>query len=191
MDKKPKRYRLEVPDLPQDEQHAGGVAVTASMNAAAVMEPLQKNLMGGKATFGGLLAGTNEEIERVQAGDLTGIEAMLIGQALSLQTMYASLTRKAVNQDYLANYQAHMNLALKAQAQSRATLQTLIELKHPRNPPTFIKQANVSHGPQQVNNGIPSPAQESPEAPSKLLEAEPSPVLDAPTKQPITQEKKQ
>ena len=45
-----------------------------------------------------------------------------------------------------------MGLALKAQAQSRATISALVDLKHPRQA-MFVKQANIAHGPQQVNNG--------------------------------------
>jgi hypothetical protein len=50
-------------------------------------------------------------------------------------------------------------LGLKAQAQCRATLQTLFEMKNPQ-PVAFVKQANIANGPQQVNNGVatePSP----------------------------------
>ena len=45
-----------------------------------------------------------------------------------------------------------MGLALKAQAQSRATISALVDLKFPRQA-TFVKQANIANGPQQVNNG--------------------------------------
>jgi hypothetical protein len=53
----------------------------------------------------------------------------------------------------LPQYQAYLALALKAQAQSRATISALVELKYPRQA-TFVKQANIAHGPQQVNNGM-------------------------------------
>jgi len=43
-----------------------------------------------------------------------------------------------------------MRLALKAQAQARATAETLSVIK---NPMPYIKQANIANGPQQVNNG--------------------------------------
>jgi hypothetical protein len=43
-------------------------------------------------------------------------------------------------------------LALKAQAQSRATIQALIELKYPKQT-NFVKQANIANGHQQINNG--------------------------------------
>ena len=44
-----------------------------------------------------------------------------------------------------------MGLAFKAQAQSRATISALVELKYPRQA-MFVKQANIAHGLQQVNN---------------------------------------
>ena len=46
-----------------------------------------------------------------------------------------------------------MNLALKAQAQSRATIQALVELKYPRQV-IVTQQANIANGHQQVNNGV-------------------------------------
>jgi hypothetical protein len=44
-----------------------------------------------------------------------------------------------------------MRFALKAQNQSRATLQALIQLKQPSQT-TFVRQANIAQGHQQVNN---------------------------------------
>ena len=44
-----------------------------------------------------------------------------------------------------------MRLALKAQSQSRATLEALAEIKNPRSV-AFVKQANIATN-QQVNNG--------------------------------------
>ena len=44
-----------------------------------------------------------------------------------------------------------MRLALKAQNQCRATLQALVQLKQPSQT-TFVKQANIAQGHQQVNN---------------------------------------
>ena len=44
-----------------------------------------------------------------------------------------------------------MRMALRAQNQCRATLETLSTIKNP--PVVFAKQANFANGPQQVNNG--------------------------------------
>ena len=61
-----------------------------------------------------------------------------------------------------------MRLALKAQSQCRATLETLATIKNP--PVVIARQANISSGPQQVNNG-PFPRAEGIEStPNELLE---------------------
>ena len=48
----------------------------------------------------------------------------------------------------------YMRLALKAQGQCRATVETLALLK---NPPVFARQANIAGGAQLVNNGTIQP----------------------------------
>ena len=96
-------------------------------------------------------------IERVQGGDMSDIEAMLVGQALTLQAMftkYGGLIN--ANTNNLKACQAVFNMAMKAQAQSRATVQALVELKYPKSV-VITKQANISHGHQQVNNGVDFP----------------------------------
>ena len=61
-------------------------------------------------------------------------------------------------------------LAVKAQNQCRMTLETLANIKNA--PAVFAKQANIAHGPQQVNNGaIPlAHATENDNQPNKVLE---------------------
>ncbi len=77
---------------------------------------------------------------------------MLYGQAMALETLFTSLARRAVSQEYMANMQTYLSLALKAQAQSRATLEALAEIKNPKQV-SIVKQANISGGHQQINNG--------------------------------------
>ncbi|MDX1915065.1 MAG: hypothetical protein SFU55_05730 [Methylophilus sp.] len=114
-----------------------------------------------------------DKITTIQAGDMQPIEAMLIGQAQALQTMFVSLGRQAACKTQLNQYTAFMNLALKAQSQSRATIQALTELKYPKQA-TFVKQANISNGHQQVNNTnnthAPAHASENSNQPNELLE---------------------
>lgn len=60
--------------------------------------------------------------------------------------------RAALNMgEHLQATDKYMRLAMKAQGQCRATLQTLGELKNPRQM-AFVKQANIANGYQQVNN---------------------------------------
>jgi hypothetical protein len=76
-----------------------------------------------------------------------------------------------------------MRPALKAQSQCRSTLEALAEIKNPK-PVAFVQQANIAHGPQQVNNGTvappaePSRAGESEKPPNKLLESRDDQRLD-------------
>lgn len=133
------------------EQALARAAVNSSVTGVAVIGAYQDNLMGKDLDASELLDSLRESCDRVKVGDLSDLEAMLVTQATALQTLFASLARRAANQDHLLRYQTFMGLALKAQAQSRATISALVDLKFPRQA-TFVKQANIAHGPQQVNN---------------------------------------
>jgi len=84
--------------------------------------------------------------------DMRHAEDMLLNQAHALQAMFCDLARSAKKQSSLAQIQTLTVLALKAQSQCRATLQTLSDVKYPKQA-TFINQANIA-GQQQVNNGV-------------------------------------
>lgn len=86
----------------------------------------------------------------VADGNLSAVEQMLLHQAVALQTMFMDLAVRAKGQQDLPAIQSLTQLALKAQSGSRATLQTLADIKNPR--PVFVRQTNVAHT-QQVNNG--------------------------------------
>ena len=104
------------------------------------------------------------EINRVNKDDLTGLVGMLVGQAHALQLMFTHLARRANGFEQLKQYQAFMGMALKTQAQSRATIQAIADLKFPRQV-IVTKQANISQGHQQVNNGD-APLQTMPAMPA-------------------------
>jgi hypothetical protein len=97
------------------------------------------------------------------------------------------LARRAASQEYLKQFETHLALALKAQAQCRATLTALADIKNPR-PVSFVQQANIANGPQQVNNGTAKPdqyaqahAEKSAVAQNELLEHQHGNTLDAGT----------
>jgi hypothetical protein len=68
--------------------------------------------------------------------------------------------------DSIPGFDANMRIALRAQSQCRATLETLAAIKNP--PIVYARQANITSGPQQVNNGVPAQAGENQIAQSKL-----------------------
>lgn len=134
----------------------------------------------------------NKSVEMVHDGDLKELEAMLVGQAKALQVMFASLARRASAQQYLKYYSTYMNLALKTQSQSRATIQAIVELKYPRQV-VVTQQANFSAGHQQVNNGatqrnldsnthVPTHAGKNQNEPNKLMESHHENIIEAQTK---------
>ena len=66
--------------------------------------------------------------------------------------IFTELSRRAALNlgEYPDAADRYLRLALKAQNQCRATLETLALIKSP--PTVFARQANIAHGPQQVNN---------------------------------------
>ena len=126
------------------------ILISPSIHAAVAIDAWGK--FAGEVKLGELVEDVREKVKRVQGGDMRLMEAMLYGQAMTLQTIFTNLARRAVNQEHLKQFQTHLTLALKAQAQCRSTLEALAEIKNPR-PVQFVKQANFANGHQQVNNG--------------------------------------
>jgi len=106
-------------------------------------------------------------------GDLTDAERMLMAQASTLDVIFHQLSRRAAAtvDRSLGTCDAYLRLALKAQSQCRATLEALSLVKNPQ-PVSIVRQANIAHGPQQVNNCPPSHsrAAEREIPPNELLE---------------------
>lgn len=88
----------------------------------------------------------------VNNNDMSEVEAMLMNQALALQTISARMMERAFAEHSVQTTEIAMKLALKAQSQARATLETLSNIKNP--PVVYARQANISHGHQQVNNEL-------------------------------------
>lgn len=92
------------------------------------------------------------KVLRVQNGDLSEVEAMLVAQAISLDAVFNELARRAATNfgQHLNVAETYLRLAFKAQSQCRATLETLAEVKHPKAV-TFVRQTNTATN-QQVHN---------------------------------------
>jgi hypothetical protein len=130
-----------------------------------------------------IIKALNEHTKAVHGGDLKFVEEMLVSQASTLNTIFGSLcfrSAKNIQAGYLEASDTYMRLALRAQSQSRATLETLATVKNP--PVVFAKQANIANGPQQVNNGEAVPVTvarvQNGNPPIKLLEHDHGKRLD-------------
>jgi hypothetical protein len=137
-------------------EHIAKVTLMPCTNAAAVVAEYSKAF--GEQDVQALMEQLRPHMNSVNNGDLQHCEAMLVGQAHALQSIFMNLSRRAVTQEYLKQFEMYLRLALKAQNQSRMTLETLAKIKNP--PVVFAKQANINQGSgnQQVNNGTPAPA---------------------------------
>ncbi len=157
-------------------------ATAANVPAAAVILDFAKPTWG-ELSLGDVLDSLNSHADKIKGGDLARVEAMLGGQAAALNTMFAELARRgAANMgQYIDAAETYLKLALRAQSQCRATLETFAAIKNP--PVVFAKQANIAHGPQQVNNNAASIARAEPieNPPSELLEHDHGQRLDTGT----------
>ncbi len=129
----------------------------------------------------------NEMIDQLKAqsaaihnDDLSRAESMLIAQAHTLDGLFAKLASHALTSNELGKLERYMKLALKAQSQSRATLQTLGDIKAPKQI-AFVKQANIGNQ-VQVNNNTTARARKKQNEPNELLEAHHGERLDTRTK---------
>lgn len=91
------------------------------------------------------------DVKDVNGGNLDKLEGMLTGQAEALNAMFNNFAKRAIHADVMPRLESYFRLALKAQAQCRATVEAIAEIKYPKSA-TFIRQANIAQQ-QQVNNG--------------------------------------
>lgn len=105
----------------------------------------------GELDLAECMAALMAETQQVQSGNLGGPEAILTAQAITLNAMFTQLAYQTSKMTIVDQIDRFTRLALKVQGQCRATLETLAAIK---NPPVFTRQANIAHGPQQVNNGV-------------------------------------
>ena len=136
----------------------------------------------GDIDLAGLVQSLTELTDASISGDLKRAEAMLTTQAHTLDAIFNNLARRAINAEYMDNFEKYLKLALRAQSQSRATWETLATIK---NPPVmgYVRQANIAHGPQQVNNASAAPSDaprtgENSNLQNKLLEEKDGERLD-------------
>lgn len=143
---------MQIPGDPANrEQLLAGLTAEGLFTNAILMQSFSTNLAGPIGITEAVQA-LRKTIKEVSRGDLSAAETVLVGQAAALNAMFAELARRAALNmgEHMSATETYMRLALKAQSQCRATLETLAAIKNP--PMVFARQMNVAHGPQQVNN---------------------------------------
>ena len=165
--------RLKISLLPGETEQdvIARTALRPSVQAGVTIHQWTSKKLPG-SDLPALVEELRQQCAAASRGEFVRSEAMLIAQAHTLDAIFNDLARRAqlnVGQ-YLGAADTYLRLALRAQTQCRATLETLATIKNPPNV-AFVKQANIANGPQQVNNGTtPSRAGETEMPRSKLLE---------------------
>lgn len=118
----------------------------------AAVTLMEYNNLFGEMSINTLVTDLGKQCEIASDGDLARAEALLVAQAHTLDAIFHKLARKAANSEHLNQLEVHLRLALKAQSQCRATLETLAEIKNPMAG-AYVRQANIAAGHQQINNG--------------------------------------
>jgi hypothetical protein len=126
--------------------------------ASLVLDPIfdsastVRTFSGGDLNIAALVFELEQQVRAVGTGNLARAEAMLVSHAHVLDAIFGTLARRAeANANYLETFERCLRLALKAQSQCRATLETLVLIKNPASA-TFVRQANIGQA-VQVNNG--------------------------------------
>lgn len=171
---------LEATSQPgEDEAATKARMVTSPTVLGAVTTQAFSNVFG-ETDLQSLVRELGRQVGKVQENDLSRAESLLLTQAHTLDAIFNELARRAALNmgEYINAMDRYLRLALKAQSQCRATLETLATIKNP--PVIYAKQANIANGPQQVNNGT-VPAHVGGETsiePNKLLEHQHEQRLD-------------
>lgn len=155
------------------KQLIADIALSGLANGALLVTDYSKSAYG-EIGLTECMETLGQKVKSIQGGNLAEVEALLTAQAVSLDAIYTALARRALINigEHMGAAETYLRLALKAQSQSRATLETLATIKNP--PMVIAKQANITSGPQQVNNATHTRAHaragNSETAPNKLLE---------------------
>lgn len=167
-----------------DEDKAAAVArsvTSPTVRGAVSAQAFSKAF--GETDLQSLVNELGKQCLSVRGGNLARAESLLTTQAHTLDAIFNELARRAAANmgEYINATDRYLRLALKAQSQCRATLETLANIKNP--PVIYAKQANIANGPQQVNNGTHSApvGGETSIEPNKLLEQQHEQRLDTGT----------
>jgi hypothetical protein len=135
----------------------------AQAMARKLLQPTLKNAAAASAFTGKMMGsgldmpGIGDYADHVQSvtsaatdGDVSMASKILAAQAITLDSMFAELARRAANNmgEYINAAERYGRLALKAQSNCRATLEALAKLHQPRE--QTVRHVHVNEGGQAV-----------------------------------------
>ena len=117
---------------------------------ASQIHKSQFGSMEGAPGYGDYADAIAKSGDRAAKGDLAIASGLLAAQAMTLDNIFTEMARRmALNMgDYLGATETYARIAMKAQAQSRATLEALAKLHQPRE--QTVRHVHVNEGGQAV-----------------------------------------
>ena len=146
---------LHIAPNPEENEHKAmaRAIIGPSFRHGQTTAQLLKANLGDTAIAPGLADYAEALAEKAKAaarGDLTCASQMLASQAMTLDGIFTEMARRmALNMgEYLGATETYARIALKAQANSRATLEALAKLHQPRE--QTVRHVHVNEGGQAV-----------------------------------------
>jgi hypothetical protein len=129
------------------------VMVGPYLRHGIVGSEIAKRMVGklpGEPEFDDFGSAIKAKAEAMAKGDMSMATEVLTAQALSLDTMFTELTRRATMNlgDYPLAAERYAKLAFKAQSNCRAALEALTRLHHPRE--QTVRHVHVNEGGRAV-----------------------------------------
>ena len=133
-----------------DQRNLAEIALEPAAHAMATARLFNAGSFGSKIEETETYLALNDEIKAVANGDLSHHRALLAGQAIALNSIFTEMSRRAALNmgGYLQASETFMRLALKAQTQSRATIEALDRLANGRE--QTVRHVHVNEGGQAV-----------------------------------------
>ena len=156
--------------LQKDESEAQAlarVALSPTLQSALTLREYSKSFEN--LALMNLIEELRHQVDETIDGNLERAEAMLTTQAHTLDAKFGNLARRAINADYVPQFDTFLKLGLRAQSQCRATWETLAVIKNPVGR-AYVGQANFAQNQQINNQAEPSRAREKEKRPDELLE---------------------
>lgn len=139
----------------QKKMSMAEVATTASLSNAAVVMGFSTETFGEIPWLDAAKC-LQQKVEALRRGSLEEADAILMAQAVALNSMFVGLSHRAAHHmgKHFDLAERLLRLALRAQNQARTTLEALAARGNPGV--VIARQANFASGHQQVNNGMPT-----------------------------------
>ena len=125
----PSALQIDLPPGKSEGRVLAEVCIDPASSAASLAQRFHRGSFGDLAITD-IYGVIRDQIVSSQAGDQSAQRAMLVGQSIALNAIFAEMARRAALNmgEYIGASETYMRLALKAQAQSRATVEALDRL---------------------------------------------------------------